>query len=358
MMVAIGLEAWVTDSAGGWRTHRAFFSPAVDHVVSAAPGLVAIGTACTDVCGPLPEVLVWRSTAGLGWSPDPHARSLEGGTVIRPVAWGDRVVLVGSFGAESRVRAAAWHDGGADWTAAELPDGQGRVARAIAAAGSGLYAIGSDWSEPDQRLAAWASSDGLTWTSVILDGLKGRPVAMAERGGTLVAITDAGVWHAALPSGAPEAPPPPRRGPVVGADGCLLTDSPGFRDVLLLDPADRVRCLGGRELTLEAWIVPMEGGGVCPARTPAWLAACDPALQLLPAPGPDNGIFDVYVDPSIELTSERNGKMARFQGRFDDPRALTCRSDEPANDPAAIRGEELIRRCRESFVVTKMEILE
>ncbi len=358
--LAFGLEAWATIDGRSWIKNEAVDNVTFTQLVAAHPGLVALGSDCVETCGPLPDVFVWRSVAGLGWSPDAMATVFEGAAIHRIVPWGGGLVGTGTVGVAENLRAAVWFDANGEWQRLELPGGSGLQPSEIRATEEGLLVVASAAQVEPAEVRAWSSPDGRTWAPLAVDGLTAHDVRLAGRGDVVVALADRStIWVSTSPSGARVAERPAPQPSPVGPDGCLMSDPVSLRDILLLDPADRVRCLGGREIAFAAWVTPREGlGGTCPARFPEWLAACDAPLELRPEPGPLDHIFPVFIDPERSISLDLGGRRVDVRGHFDDPRAAGCRSEEAADDLEAIRGQDLVRRCREAFVVTDLMAVE
>jgi hypothetical protein len=134
-------------------------------------------------------------------------------------------------------------------------------------------------------------------------------------------------------------------------------DATRVTDLVYLHAAERLLCLGGRELTLDPAIVAIAdhvGGG--PEWTPAWLTI-DSTWRLFGAAGPDgvDAPMGIAIDPSLG-DSLPTGTWLTVRGHFDDPAAQTCRrtlSEGWGGIPETTAMQVL--QCREVFVVTSFE---
>jgi len=129
-------------------------------------------------------------------------------------------------------------------------------------------------------------------------------------------------------------------------------------DLLALIPAERLRCFGNREVTLDPVTASLAEDQFEPAvdGTPAWLAR-DTRWRLFGDGGPDavNGSLAVALSPTVGETLPLNVWLA-VRGHFDDAAAATCTRTNPQdwglpNEPPAIQ----TLRCRHLFVVTSLE---
>ncbi len=131
--------------------------------------------------------------------------------------------------------------------------------------------------------------------------------------------------------------------------------------IMALDANDSVACFGSRPLTFRAWVVdPGEGyGGACEPVIPTWLNPCVLPDWLL-APGKIGkgqipGQLHALRGPEVTGNLKGVSRWVNVTGHFDDPAAATCR---PEAGPAAVGDPPVglfVLRCREQFVVTRIE---
>jgi hypothetical protein len=135
-------------------------------------------------------------------------------------------------------------------------------------------------------------------------------------------------------------------------------DAPSVVDLVLLEPLERIRCYGGRDITLDGAIAVLaedEGNLGSVDGSPAWLAKFT-LWQLYGPDGPDglDGSLPFAIDPSLG-ESIPTGTSIRITGHVDDAASATCRRTVP-EEWAYQESPEIERlRCRELFVVTRVE---
>ncbi|MEO7664653.1 MAG: hypothetical protein ABIV26_05950 [Candidatus Limnocylindrales bacterium] len=148
--------------------------------------------------------------------------------------------------------------------------------------------------------------------------------------------------------------------PLLGVvDPACPAAGPSVADLVAMHPADRLRCFGKSELTLDPATVlfgdPFTGGNEEVVATPRWLAA-DATWRLFGSGGPEglDGAIPFAIDPSLGDAVPTN-KWLVVHGHFDDAAASACtRAYPPAwgfEEPATV--DQI--RCRELFVVTGYE---
>jgi hypothetical protein len=152
-------------------------SQSIADVVATATGYVAVGRDGLDAAA-------WRSEDGSTWERvETDALAAEGAQEILAVVESDAgLVAVGyeERGDELRRDAAVWVFDG-EWrrvAAEELRAPGGQEMRAVAQAGGGFVAGGSDLTDDDADAAVWSSPDGLEWTRVEGGDLGGAGVQM------------------------------------------------------------------------------------------------------------------------------------------------------------------------------------
>lgn len=145
-------------------------------------------------------------------------------------------------------------------------------------------------------------------------------------------------------------------------------------ELVHMQPGLLPACLGGKTLTLEAYIAPVGGGRGCPLFwevVPEWLHPCDvqflqgietefeaqgPELAAHLHPSVGDCDFGGVSPPSCPLLPYR-GQWVEVQGVFDHPQAASCIAragtgtppDYPLPDPALV-----VYQCRASFVITSI----
>jgi hypothetical protein len=163
-----------------------FGGAAMTSVTAGGPGLVAVGAVGSGY--DFEVAAVWTSVDGLTWSRVPHDEAVFGGggqgmnsvTVGGPglVAVGRDEPDINSNGEKCCLRAAVWTSvDGIIWT--RVPDDEavfdgpgGQEMNSVAAAGSGLVAVGDEQLGDDvptgraKDAAVWTSVDGITWSRV------------------------------------------------------------------------------------------------------------------------------------------------------------------------------------------------
>ncbi len=147
--------------------------PAMNWVIPAGPGLVAVGS---NGAGGHWDAAVWTSANGLDWSlvPDDEAAldRANNQLMMEVAAGGPGLVAVGYDGPWSDLDAAVWTStDGITWTQVPhdetLFGGEGdQWIGSVVAGGPGLVAAGGDWSGGDEDAAVWTSVDGLIWNRV------------------------------------------------------------------------------------------------------------------------------------------------------------------------------------------------
>ncbi len=140
-------------------------------VAAVGSGLVAVGH---DVSGGDSDAAVWTSPDGLTWTRVPHDETVFGGTSDQEMssvaAVGSGLVAVGHDSSGGEGDAAVWTSpDGLTWT--RVPHDETvfggdywQAMNSVAAVGPGLVAVGYDGPGTDPDAAVWTSPDGLTWT--------------------------------------------------------------------------------------------------------------------------------------------------------------------------------------------------
>jgi hypothetical protein len=142
-------------------------------VVAGGPGLVAVGT---DGRGPDESAAVWVSADGVVWERVRHDEGVFGGpgdqVMFAVAAAGPGLVAVGTDWGDEASTAAVWVSAdGYAWIRIEHDEtvfgGEShQVMSAVTAGGSGVVAAGYDDSGPDKDVAVWISADGYAWERV------------------------------------------------------------------------------------------------------------------------------------------------------------------------------------------------
>jgi len=140
--------------------------------------------------------------------------------------------------------------------------------------------------------------------------------------------------------------------------------------IVALDPGERLACFGRSALTFRATAVATEVDCNPIQVDPAWLW-CPPAAFLTPPgaaafwPGSDRVAFiggpilEVYAAPGsgVDQAQFFAGAIIFVTGHFDDPAAAACRvvGAQPEPDLQVPTAAEVVRACREAFVVTSVQ---
>jgi len=144
----------------------------VDSLLAAGPGLVAYG-------GEYGEAVVWTSSDGLAWSRVPD--DLGPGQIIDVAIGGPGLVAVGWGNEGQSPPGVVWSSAdGFSWT--RLPDDpvfEDALPLAVSSGGPGLVAVG---------YGAWFSSDGVTWERASLPRPPAYLTDVTEGEGLLVAV--------------------------------------------------------------------------------------------------------------------------------------------------------------------------
>ena len=167
--------------------------------VAAAPGIVAAGVDCVDVCPDDLPVTVSRSTDGLVWTEDPLDPALAQARADVVGTWRGRAVLGGSAAGEGAEGSgpAVWLDEPGGWRRSPLEDAASGTVEAVLDAGETLLVMTRQ--DADAPAEAWTTVDGRVWEAVPVDGVfHGYVVAHAGRG-PIVAIVDYDTIWASLP---------------------------------------------------------------------------------------------------------------------------------------------------------------
>ena len=131
---------------------------------------------------------------------------------------------------------------------------------------------------------------------------------------------------------------------------------PTLADIGALDPALRIPCFAGRELTFTTTVV---WGALCGdgnvIATPDWMATC---LSTFRWGGKTSTVF-VAVPPELHdaVGSHKLGDAfkAKVTAHLDDPGALTCQPSPGLDTDPVILAASVILDCRAMFVVTSFE---
>lgn len=158
------------------------------------------------------------------------------------------------------------------------------------------------------------------------------------------------------PPGSPAASPIPLLQP---SPSVATACDPGDVELGLLiaaTPEDRLRCIGGRTITLSGVIIESFGAGGCPGEQvpgEGWLRPCvQDGVLVAPGPGAADALL-VLLHPDLGLRPDALpvNQPVTITGHFDDPAAQDCRilvGHRELSDP------DTIERCREQFVATQV----
>jgi hypothetical protein len=127
-------------------------------------------------------------------------------------------------------------------------------------------------------------------------------------------------------------------------------------DIGALDPALRIPCYGGRELTFTTTVV---WGGLCGDgvlfSTPDWMAGCLSTFRW----GSKSSTVIVAVPPELQAAagSHKAGATlkATVTAHLDDAGAATCAPKDGASGDPVIVAASVILDCRAMFVATSFE---
>jgi hypothetical protein len=127
-------------------------------------------------------------------------------------------------------------------------------------------------------------------------------------------------------------------------------------DIGALDPALRILCFGGRELTFTTTVV---WGGLCGDGAlfdkPDWMASCLSTFHW----GSKTSSVIVAVPPELAdaVGAHKLGDTlkAKVTAHLDDPGALTCTPKAGAPGDPVIVAATVILDCRVMFVATSFE---
>jgi molecular chaperone DnaK len=177
--VTVTTEAPVRGSGWGRVPHdEAVFGGAEDQemrsVAAVGPGLVAVGY---DTSGGDQDAAVWTSSDGFAWTRVAHDEAVFGGTGDQEMesvaAAGSGLVAVGWDGSGGDQDAAVWTSfDGLTWTRVAHDEAvfggeDDQLMWAVTANNLGLVAVGDDWSGFDRDAAVWTSADGVAWSRVL-----------------------------------------------------------------------------------------------------------------------------------------------------------------------------------------------
>lgn len=195
-------------------------------------------------------------------------------------------------------------------------------------------------------------------------------IATVAAGAALVAmglsvIDGDGVGGDPTPTSSVSASPEASATPAPSADQCI---NPPIDAITLVFQTDPVACYGGADLTFPAHFTGGVGAIDCPAELePAWFA-CQAFVTLSGLPGtaqvPEVRLaarsrapfYFAVLHPRVESFRHQLGGAVSVTGHFDDPAAQTCRYaiwSVPSESPPP--SEEVVLRCRSTFVITAME---
>jgi hypothetical protein len=154
--------------------------------------------------------------------------------------------------------------------------------------------------------------------------------------------------------------------PSTDSDPAACVPAPSVVELVDLGGARAAACLGSSELQLVGFIPLGDGSTVCEGWEPQWLS-CPSGSFIASRAGRDAPLLAyghrddmVIVRPSTGPAAARDAQItgfyARFTGHYNDPAASECRVVTPGvaffDDPEGLR-----RRCHETLVVTRLEIL-
>lgn len=187
--LAVETEAWSTVDGTSWSTGSTPLSPKI----AAAPGLVAVGDECVDVCEPNSQTHVYRSTDAFTWTEDQVSPDLESSGVAAIATWNGRAIIGGSTQSGVETAAAVWLDEATGWRPVALPNGMGYTVAELIVSAHGAIAIAP--SNSDQPPAVWWSPDAMLWTPVRLEGIaQGYIVASAGEDPLFVIVDYDSIW--------------------------------------------------------------------------------------------------------------------------------------------------------------------
>lgn len=182
---SVETQAWITADGAAWTEARV---PSVPKV-AAHPGLVALGSACVDVCPPFVAIEVHRSPDGIEWSDENRADAFAGAALdVRLESWRDRAVAAGRIDDGEDGRVDVWLDTDEGWIRSELPDSGGYWPPAFNPRAASLLLIAG--AEGGAGFGGWSTSTGREWTEVAIAGLRGGYVGGLAGSDRLVAILD------------------------------------------------------------------------------------------------------------------------------------------------------------------------
>jgi hypothetical protein len=128
-----------------------------------------------------------------------------------------------------------------------------------------------------------------------------------------------------------------------------------INSIIAMDPSARLNCLGGRPITLPAYIPFQEHVCGDTGIEPSWLGACAEIVDLHGEANDFSADLPARMHPSTGLQAVRLKQRIWVQvtGHFDDPAALTCHQTPPPG-VVAQPAEATILDCRRQFVITEL----
>lgn len=191
--LAVETEIWSTADGASWSSGSSPLSPKV----AAAPGLVAVGDECVDVCEPVVLTRVFGSADGMTWTEQSVPSALASTSVEALAAWKGRAILGGSLAVGSESRAVVWLDSPVGWRQVTLADGAGWAVSSLIVSPQGVIAVGQPAG--DGPPATWWSQDGVAWAPVPLEGIGYGYIAASAAGSQLVVIVNYdSIWVSAF----------------------------------------------------------------------------------------------------------------------------------------------------------------
>jgi hypothetical protein len=148
---------WRWTDGGAWEAIQStspFFAGEVLAVTASDEALVA---STITFGGPRGIPAVWRWTPATSWT----MTSLSSDVLVDVLTWADGTYLAaGSRAVDGAAVPSMWiSTDGAEWSSVELPEGLSDVCALTSTAAAGFVAFG----RAGDRVAAWTSTDGVTW---------------------------------------------------------------------------------------------------------------------------------------------------------------------------------------------------
>lgn len=250
--------------------------------------------------------------------------------------------------------------------AADTPFG-GSIVTELVSDGDRFFAFG--WDRSTEAPLVW-TGDGLTWHREALPPSFGGLPQMAAAGRTGVVVVghrptlrgDNPILYRRTPTGRwlPEPEPLMTAVPDPSAEECVPPPS-DYLAFSVLDLTAVPVCFASSPITFRAWSSECQRceGVAGSSAEPAWLITPTRQLYLSPIPVGDPGwSSSVVVSPSLEMNEAWTDAWIEITGHFDDPVALTCHFEPPADELQYWGGQQsIIDQCRQKFVVTGVTVV-